>query len=93
MVAVQNPGLVPGHLSLVVYGEEKTRFLTGDATYKQELLDKEETDGVNDGLVRAVESSRVIKELAWQVPLVVLPAHDRDARRMEDGEAYKSSEV
>jgi glyoxylase-like metal-dependent hydrolase (beta-lactamase superfamily II) len=94
VVAVQTPGHVPGHLSVIVYGEEKTWFLTGDATHSQELLDREETDGVNDDPVRAVESLRMIKELAREVPLVLLPAHDEAARRrVEEGEVYKPSKI
>ncbi|GME64461.1 hypothetical protein GTA08_BOTSDO13014 [Neofusicoccum parvum] len=50
VVAVDTPGHVPGHVSLVVRGVdgegvETTFFLTGDATYGMELLDREETDG------------------------------------------------
>ncbi|KAF4624355.1 hypothetical protein G7Y89_g13816 [Cudoniella acicularis] len=94
VVAVQTPGHVPGHLSVIVYGDETTWFLTGDATYSQELLDREETDGVNDDPVQAVQSLRLIKELARQTPLVVLAAHDTDElRRKEEGEVYKPSRL
>ena len=92
VVAIETPGHVPGHLSVIVYGDEATYFLTGDATYSQEFLDREETDGVNDDPVRAVESVRRIKELARQMEIVVLPAHDEDARRRKEGnEVYKPS--
>jgi len=94
VVAVQTPGHVPGHLSVIVYGEETTWFLTGDATYSQELLDREETDGVNDDPVRVVQSLRLIKELARQTPLVVLAAHDTDGiGRKEEREVYKPSKL
>ena len=94
VVAVQTPGHVPGHMSLIVYAEEATYFLTGDATYSQELMDQELTDGVNDDPLKAVESVRKIKELARQMPLVVLAAHDVDGkRRKEMGEVYKPSKL
>ena len=94
IVAVETPGHVPGHLSVIVYAEEATYFLTGDATYSQDFLDKELTDGVNDDPLKAVESVRRIKELARVLPIVVLPAHDVDAlRRKEVGEVYKPSEL
>lgn len=84
---------MPGHLSVIVYGDKTTYFLTGDATYSQDLLDREETDGVNNDPVRAVQSLKLIKELARQMPLVVLAAHDTDGlRRKEEGEVYKPSD-
>lgn len=92
VVAVQTPGHVPGHLSVIVYEEETTWLLTGDASYTQELLDSEETDGINDDPVRAVQTLRMIKELARQIPLVVLNAHDTDGlRRKEVREVFKST--
>jgi glyoxylase-like metal-dependent hydrolase (beta-lactamase superfamily II) len=90
VVAVETPGHVPGHCSLIVYGDEATYFLTGDATYGLEYLDQELTDGVNDTPLLAVETLRKIKELARQIPLVVLPSHDREsAERLRMNDVYK----
>jgi glyoxylase-like metal-dependent hydrolase (beta-lactamase superfamily II) len=63
--------------SLIVFGDDATYFLAGDATYCQDLLDQELTDAINDSASLAIESLRKIKEFARQLPLVVLPAHDR----------------
>ena len=62
---------VPGHCSLLVFGEDATYFLTGDATYAQEYLDQELTDGVTETPLEAVATLRKIKELAKQMPLVM----------------------
>ena len=94
VVAVETPGHVTGHLSVLVYAEEATYFLTGDATYSQDLLDRELTDGVNNEPLKAVDTLRRIKELASQMPLIILPAHDGDGKwRKEIGEKYKPSSL
>ena len=81
ILAVHTPGHVPGHLSLVVFGdnEDQTRttyLLTGDATYGLDLLDKEEPDGINDDPETALRSLKLIKEFASHTDVVVLPSHD-----------------
>jgi glyoxylase-like metal-dependent hydrolase (beta-lactamase superfamily II) len=79
VVAVDTPGHVPGHLSLVVRGDQATYLLAGDATYDQALLDAETTDGVNTNPRLAIESLRRIKDFARREDIVVLPAHDPQA--------------
>ncbi|CZR61641.1 uncharacterized protein PAC_11538 [Phialocephala subalpina] len=89
VVAVDTPGHDPGHVSLVVYADEATYFLTGDATYSLESLDKEEADGVNSEPLVAVESVRKIKEFCRGTKCVVLPSHDRETmRRAKEREIY-----
>lgn len=83
VVAVPTPGHVPGHVSLVVYGEslervETTYFLVGDASYGIDVLDKEEPDGINDDPTTALQSLKLIKEFARREDVVVLPSHDPD---------------
>src|SRR5699024_8225472 len=60
VVAVPTPGHVPGHIPLVVYGDndgtQTTYFLPGDATYGVDLLDKEEPDGINDDPMTALQT-------------------------------------
>lgn len=95
VVAVHTPGHVPGHISIVVYGDnddgtQTTYFLTGDATYGVDLLDKEEPDGINNDPMAALQSLKLIKEFASQTDLVVLPSHDPDVRRLlRDRQVYK----
>jgi N-acyl homoserine lactone hydrolase len=90
VVAVDTPGHVPGHLSLIVDGDEATYLLSGDATYDQRLLDAEITDGVNNNPRLAIESLRKIKEFSRQQDIVLLPSHDpRAARRLASSEAFR----
>ncbi|KAJ9144583.1 Metallo-hydrolase/oxidoreductase [Pleurostoma richardsiae] len=95
VVVVQTSGHVPGHVSLVVYGDNDsggvtTYFLTGDATYGLDLLDKEEPDGINDDPMMALQSLKLIKEFASQTEVVVLPSHDPDTPRLlRDRVMYK----
>ncbi len=99
VVAVETPGHVPGHCSIIVFGdgegdEKVNYFLTGDATYGQEYLDQELTDGVNTTPRIAVETLRKIKELARIIKLVVLPAHDKEAKNRLWGDVvYVPGEV
>ena len=79
VVAVDTPGHVPGHLSVIVFTDTVAYFLGGDSTYDQQLLDAEVTDGVNKNPKLAIESVRKIKEFARQHPTVILPAHDPHA--------------
>ncbi|MGY5764764.1 N-acyl homoserine lactonase family protein [Brachybacterium sp. DNPG3] len=92
VVGIPTPGHVPGHMSVIVRGDEATYLLGGDVTYDQELLDQEETDGVNGDPHLAVEQLRRIKAFAAEEPLVLLPAHDpRAAERLARGTVYRPS--
>lgn len=92
VVGVPTPGHVPGHLSVVVFGNEATYFLGGDVTYDQELLDQEQTDGVNNNPHLAVEQLRKIKQFAAEQPFVLLPAHDPNAAaRLTARSVYRPS--
>ncbi|KAL6853059.1 hypothetical protein ACO1O0_007612 [Amphichorda felina] len=99
VVVVDTPGHVPGHVSLVVYGDDgenhgKTYFLVGDATYGLDLLDKEEPDGINDDPQTALESLRLIKQFARETELVVLPSHDPEVERLlRDSVPYKPKDA
>lgn len=79
VVAVDTPGHVPGHLSLIVRGNNATYVLLGDATYNQELLDREMIDGVNGDPHLAVEPVRKVEEFARTEKTILLRAHDPDA--------------
>ncbi|MGP9527975.1 N-acyl homoserine lactonase family protein [Glutamicibacter sp. AOP5-A2-18] len=92
VVGVPTPGHVPGHLSVVVFGDDATYFLGGDVTYDQALLDQEKTDGVNNNPKLAVEQLRKIKEFARMQPIVLLPAHDPGtSQRLANNEVYVPS--
>ncbi|KAI1080436.1 Metallo-hydrolase/oxidoreductase [Whalleya microplaca] len=95
ILAVDTPGHVPGHISLVVYGDNDdgtrtTYFLPGDATYGLDVLDLEEPDGINDDPVTALRSLKLINEFARQTDVVVLPSHDTETPRLlKDRVIYK----
>ncbi|KAJ3544231.1 hypothetical protein NM208_g3166 [Fusarium decemcellulare] len=92
LLAVDTPGHVPGHVSLIVIDDDVTYFLTGDAAYSLELLDKQMIDGINTDPYVAIESQRKIKEFCSQRPVVVLPSHEYDSmRRLEAKEIYRPS--
>jgi N-acyl homoserine lactone hydrolase len=92
IVGVPTPGHVPGHMCLLVFGDDAVYLLGGDVTYDQALLDAELTDGVNNEPHLAVEQLRNVKRFAAERPVVLLPAHDPDsARRLDAGEAYVPS--
>lgn len=89
VVAVDTPGHDPGHVSLIVYADEATYLLPGDATYSLESLDKEQTDGVNAEPLVAIESVKKMKEFCRKTPCVVLPSHDRETvTRAKEKEIY-----
>lgn len=79
VVAVDTPGHVPGHVCLVVYGDNATYVLGGDVAIDQELLDREWTDGINANPLQAAASLQKIKAFAHEQPIVLLPAHDPDS--------------
>lgn len=93
--AVDTPGHVPGHVSLVVYGRDPQRgpttyFLPGDATYSVASLDAEEPDGITGDPGTALESLKKIKEFARMAEVVVLPSHDPNtAKILEERTVYR----
>lgn len=99
VLAVDTPGHVGGHISLVVYGDcmdedgsqtTTTYLLTGDAVYGLDLLDVEQPDGINSDPQRALQSLKLIKEFARQTDVVVLPSHDANTPRLlADRAVYK----
>ncbi|KAF4126546.1 Glyoxylase or a related metal-dependent hydrolase, beta-lactamase superfamily II [Geosmithia morbida] len=93
ILAVDTPGHVPGHISLIVIDDDVTYFLVGDAAYSLELLDSESIDGINCDPYVALESQRKIKEFCSCRNVVVLPSHEYDSvRRLEEKQVYRPSE-
>lgn len=94
VLAVDTPGHVPGHISLIILAEEVTYFLVGDAAYSQTLLDEEKIDGVNSDPYVALESQRKIKLFCRDEKVVLLPSHEFDSvRRLEEKEVYRPSHL
>ncbi|OTB06595.1 hypothetical protein M426DRAFT_318660 [Hypoxylon sp. CI-4A] len=92
IVAVDTPGHVPGHVSLIVMDEDVTYFLVGDAAYSLDLLDKEMVDGINLEPYVALESQKKIKEFCRTRDTVVLPSHEFESvTRLEKKVVYRPS--
>jgi N-acyl homoserine lactone hydrolase len=73
---VPTPGHMQGHVSVVLRDDATTYFFAGDATYSEENLRLERTDGVTNEPRTALATLRAIKEFAATGPTVILPAHD-----------------
>ncbi|MGY4979330.1 MBL fold metallo-hydrolase [Streptomyces sp. 900105755] len=74
--AVDTPGHMTGHISLVVRGDEVTYLLTGDAAYTLDELDAEVPDGFSADPRAAVESLRKTRNsparrMLWCCPATI----------------------
>ncbi len=74
--AVETPGHMKGHLSLVVRAPGTTYFLAGDATYDQESLRSRVVDGASADVAASLATLDAISAFARGEPTVLLPAHD-----------------
>jgi len=91
--AVATPGHTPGHLSVLVRGEEVDYFLAGDTSYSQEALLGGRPDGVSPSPSRSLETMGRILSHARQRPTIYLPSHDpRSVERLRDGAAVPTFE-
>jgi N-acyl homoserine lactone hydrolase len=79
VLAVQTPGHMAGHVSILARSENLTYVLAGDLTYRQDLLMADAVDGVTVNPAQSLASQRAVKQLAQTEPTVLLPAHDPDA--------------
>ena len=75
---VPTPGHSHGHIAVVVRGEGITYFFAGDATYTEDNLRAEQTDGVTYDPALSRATLRAIKTFAASEPTILLPAHDPD---------------
>ena len=84
--AVETPGHMTGHVSIVARSEDLTYVLAGDLTYRQHLLMDDVVDGMTENPAVSLASQRRIKQFAQCEPTVLLPAHDPEAaRRLAQG--------
>jgi glyoxylase-like metal-dependent hydrolase (beta-lactamase superfamily II) len=65
-----------GHMSVVVRTPEVSYFLTGDATYDEELLKRRIVDGLSEDIGLSLNTLDRIAAFAQSEPTVLLPAHD-----------------
>ena len=82
LAAVETPGHMTGHVSIVARSEGPTYVLAGDLTYRQHLLMDDVVDGMTENPAQSLASQRAIKQLARAEPTVLLPAHDPDAGKV-----------
>lgn len=82
---VPTGGHTAGHVSVVVDEGDRVLFLAGDTSYDQQGM----LDGALDGVAPDPTAFRVtqerIRELAFQRPVVYLPAHDAEAAARLEG--------
>jgi len=79
ILAVETPGHMAGHVSILARSENLTYVLAGDLTYREDLLMADEVDGVTENPAQSLASQRAVKQLAQSEPTVLLPAHDPEA--------------
>lgn len=75
---VPTPGHTVGHLSVVVTTPEVSYLLAGDASYTQELMLQEQTDGVGSDRQTTRRTLERIHSYCRSAATVYLPAHDPD---------------
>jgi glyoxylase-like metal-dependent hydrolase (beta-lactamase superfamily II) len=76
---VPTPGHARGHVSVVVRDDNVSYFIAGDASYNEENLGQERTDGVTYDPKVSLDTLRRIKAFALGEPTVFLPAHDTES--------------
>ena len=87
---VPTPGHCTGHLSVVVRDKDITYFLAGDASYNEENIRNEKTDGVTFKPDVALKTLRAIKKFALNEPTILLPCHDTNSvQRLADRQIFK----
>lgn len=92
LLLVATPGHMPGHMSLVVRGDDATYLLTGDATYSQDALLAGRVDRMAEDGDAARNSLRAMDAFARAERAVVLPTHDaQSVRRCEEREPYPAT--
>jgi glyoxylase-like metal-dependent hydrolase (beta-lactamase superfamily II) len=84
--AVETPGHMTGHVSIVARSEDLTYVLAGDLTYRQYLMMDDVVDGMTENPAVSLASQRAMKVFAQNEPTVLLPAHDPEAaKRLAEG--------
>jgi glyoxylase-like metal-dependent hydrolase (beta-lactamase superfamily II) len=84
--AVETPGHMTGHVSIVARSEDRSYVLAGDLTYRQYLLMDDAVDGMTENPAVSLASQRAMKQFAQAEPTVLLPAHDPEAaKRLTEG--------
>ena len=75
---VDTAGHTPGHMSVVVEGEPRL-FFTGDACYSDELLHRDQVDGIATDAAQARATLSRMRALVGERETIVLPTHDPHA--------------
>jgi glyoxylase-like metal-dependent hydrolase (beta-lactamase superfamily II) len=75
---VPTPGHTAGHLSVVATTPEATYFLAGDVSYTQELMLREQIDGVANDRATDRRTLHQVHAFCRATSAVYLPSHDPD---------------
>jgi glyoxylase-like metal-dependent hydrolase (beta-lactamase superfamily II) len=91
LFVVPTPGHTNGHVSVIANTGFEHIMFAGDTSYTQDLLLKQQPDGVSPNTEVALQTQRNILKFAERNPLVYLPSHDPEAvQRLEERRAIGS---
>ena len=89
---VPTPGHTPGHVSVVVRGDDMTYFIAADASYVESNIKAGVVDGITMTPDKALQTLEAIDVFASATPTIVMPSHDRETiARLERRQVYKLS--
>lgn len=75
---VPTPGHIVGHASVIVRAEDVTYFIAADASYLEDNIRHERTDGITMDPAVSQRTLHAVKTFATSQPTIVLPSHDPD---------------
>jgi N-acyl homoserine lactone hydrolase len=78
VLLVPTPGHIPGHVSVIVRGDDMTYLIAADATYKEDNIRNELVDGITADPALSLRTLQALKKFASSEPTIVLPSHDPD---------------
>jgi glyoxylase-like metal-dependent hydrolase (beta-lactamase superfamily II) len=90
---VPTPGHIPGHVSVIVRGDDLTYLIAADATYKDNIKN-ELVDGITSDPDLSLRTLQMLKRFASSEPTIVLPSHDPDGQtRLLNGITFSNELV
>ena len=92
VVLVPTPGHTPGHVSVIVRGDDITYFIAADASYAEPNIRARVVDGITMVPDVALRTLEAIDSFASSSPTIVMPSHDPESiARLEKRQLYKSA--
>ena len=89
---VPTPGHIPGHVSVIVRGDDLTYFIAADASYVEANIRGKVVDGITMVPDVARRTLDMVDAFASSTPTIVMPSHDRDSiGRLERRQLYSAA--